>query len=236
MLWPFLRFVRKITASDIVLIMLNNFFFFTWEHTVSAKVNSFLFTYFYARAMVTTVRLRQWIIGEHLLLGMWAGSQPERFIQSVSTRRWFSNTNLELVAGCDDKITEWPSEAEQNPRYVTFQRLNINKNKNNYKTIKNDYEDYEEGWKWRPRGQRRGSGTLCLLGLQVRNPPPPLPSRGHECLCLVSVVCCQVKVCTWGWSLVQRRPTDCGVSQCDREVSIMRRPWHHRGCRAIKTK
>jgi hypothetical protein len=28
-----------------------------------------------------------------------------------------------------------------------------------------------------------------------------------------------------GWSLVQRSPTECGVSECDRESSIMRRPW-----------
>jgi hypothetical protein len=27
------------------------------------------------------------------------------------------------------------------------------------------------------------------------------------------------------WSLVQRSPTDCGVSECDREASIMRGPW-----------
>jgi hypothetical protein len=29
----------------------------------------------------------------------------------------------------------------------------------------------------------------------------------------VSVVCCQVEVSVTGWSLVQRSPTDCGVSQ-----------------------
>jgi hypothetical protein len=29
----------------------------------------------------------------------------------------------------------------------------------------------------------------------------------------VSVVCCQVEVSATGWSLVQRIPTDCGVSQ-----------------------
>jgi hypothetical protein len=35
----------------------------------------------------------------------------------------------------------------------------------------------------------------------------------------VSVVCCQVEVSATGWSLVQRSPTDCGVSECDREPS-----------------
>jgi hypothetical protein len=36
---------------------------------------------------------------------------------------------------------------------------------------------------------------------------------GHGCLFLVSVVCCQVEVSATGWSLVQRSPTDCGVSK-----------------------
>ena len=31
------------------------------------------------------------------------------------------------------------------------------------------------------------------------------------------------------WSLVQRSPTDCGVSECDREASIMRSPWPNMG-------
>ena len=33
--------------------------------------------------------------------------------------------------------------------------------------------------------------------------------RRNKCLCLVSVVCCQVEVSAVGWSLVQRSPTDC---------------------------
>jgi hypothetical protein len=28
-------------------------------------------------------------------------------------------------------------------------------------------------------------------------------------------------------------PTECGVSECDREASIMKRPWPTRGCCAI---
>jgi hypothetical protein len=31
--------------------------------------------------------------------------------------------------------------------------------------------------------------------------------------------------CASGWSLVQRGPNQCGVSECDREASVMRRPW-----------
>jgi len=41
----------------------------------------------------------------------------------------------------------------------------------------------------------------------------------HQCLSLVSVVCCQVEVSATGQSLVQRNPTECGVSERDREIS-----------------
>jgi hypothetical protein len=39
--------------------------------------------------------------------------------------------------------------------------------------------------------------------------------RGHGCLSVVSVACCQVEFSAAGRSLVQRSPTDCGVSVCD---------------------
>jgi len=43
--------------------------------------------------------------------------------------------------------------------------------------------------------------------------------HGHGCLSVVSVVCCQVEVSMLGWSLVQRRPTKCGVSiECDHKT------------------
>jgi len=37
--------------------------------------------------------------------------------------------------------------------------------------------------------------------------------RGHGCLSVVSVVCCQVEVSVMSWSLVQTSPTKCGVSK-----------------------
>jgi hypothetical protein len=46
---------------------------------------------------------------------------------------------------------------------------------------------------------------------------------------VVSVVCCQVEVSATSWSLVQRSATECCVSECDGEASIMRRPWSPRG-------
>ena len=45
----------------------------------------------------------------------------------------------------------------------------------------------------------------------------------------VFCVCCQVEVSATSWSLVQSSPTECGVSECDREISIMRGPWPTRG-------
>ena len=57
--------------------------------------------------------------------------------------------------------------------------------------------------------------------------------RRHGCLSLVSVVCCEVEVSAKGWSLVQRIPTECDVSGCDREASTKRRPWPTMGCWVI---
>ena len=82
----------------------------------------------------------------------------------------------------------------------------------------------------RLRGLRRGSASALLLGLRVRIP------LEDECFSVVSVVCCQVEVSASGWSLVQRRHTDCGVSECDRESSIWRRPWLARVCGDKKKK
>jgi hypothetical protein len=42
---------------------------------------------------------------------------------------------------------------------------------------------------------------------------------------VVSVVYCEVEVSVTGLSFVQRIPTDCGVSECDRKASTMKRPW-----------
>jgi hypothetical protein len=38
-------------------------------------------------------------------------------------------------------------------------------------------------------------------------------------MCVASVVCCDVEVSATGLLLVQRSPTECGVSECDREAS-----------------
>jgi len=38
------------------------------------------------------------------------------------------------------------------------------------------------------------------------------------------------------WSLIQRSPTECGVSECDREDSSIRRLWPTMGCCTVKKK
>ena len=53
---------------------------------------------------------------------------------------------------------------------------------------------------------------------------------GHGCLALLSAVYCQVSAT--GRSLVQRSPTECGMSECNLETSTIRRPSHNR---AIET-
>jgi len=50
----------------------------------------------------------------------------------------------------------------------------------------------------------------------------------------VCVACFQVEVSASGRSLVQRSPTECGVSEYDSVASIMRRPWPIRSFGAIK--
>jgi hypothetical protein len=73
----------------------------------------------------------------------------------------------------------------------------------------------------------RSKAWVCgrsLAGIVGSNP------TGGVDLSLVSVVCYQVEVFATGWSLIQGSPTECGVSECDRQASIMRMPWTNRGC------
>jgi hypothetical protein len=50
----------------------------------------------------------------------------------------------------------------------------------------------------------------------------------------LNVVCRQVEVSATGRSLVQRKHTKCGVSECYREALTIKRPWPTGGCCAIK--
>jgi hypothetical protein len=77
---------------------------------------------------------------------------------------------------------------------------------------------------------RLGSTAARLLGLWVR-----IPLRAWMS---VSCECCEVKVSATSWSLVQRSPTECGVSKKCVIVKPrkMRRPSPPRGCLAIVKK
>ena len=55
------------------------------------------------------------------------------------------------------------------------------------------------------------------------------PAGGMNVLSLVSGMCSQVEVSTTDRFLVQRSPTERGVSECDRGTSTMRKPRHMRG-------
>ena len=81
------------------------------------------------------------------------------------------------------------------------------------------------------RGLKRGFAAARLLGLQVRIPSGTSMSASRK-FC----ICYQVKVYATSWLLVQRSPIECGVSECVRKASIMRRPWPTRNCCAMKKK
>jgi hypothetical protein len=53
-------------------------------------------------------------------------------------------------------------------------------------------------------------------------------------VCLLWMVCLQVDVALWRWCLVHRNNIDCGLSDYDREASIMKKPWPSRGCCTIR--
>jgi hypothetical protein len=65
---------------------------------------------------------------------------------------------------------------------------------------------------------KRGSAAARLLRLWVRIAPGAWMSVSCEC-CLLS----GTELCV-GMITVQRSPTECGVSECDRVASIMGRP------------
>ena len=86
---------------------------------------------------------------------------------------------------------------------------------------------YVESLSQWPRGLKRGYAAARLLGLWVRIPLAAWNS-------VVGVVCCQAEVFAAGLSFVQRSPTECGVSECDRKTSTLSLSWPTGGCRAVK--
>jgi hypothetical protein len=68
----------------------------------------------------------------------------------------------------------------------------------------------------RPHGLRLESESLRLMRLWVRIPPGAWMSVSYECCVLSGRGIC-VGLIT--------RPEECGVSECDLRISIIRRPW-----------
>ena len=108
------------------------------------------------------------------------------------------------------------------PRTVVF----------NYVSIKHQFR-FSAGMvfisrsQWLPRLSRRFAAARSSE-LRVRIPP------GSWLSLLVSVVICQVQVSSTGWLLFQRRPAECGGSECDYDTSTLRRPWHTSDCGAME--
>jgi hypothetical protein len=119
-----------------------------------------------------------------------------------------NNTQLDNLSAC----------RESNQRRIEY-RTDITQPRRSFNIVFCIVQYY-----W-PRGLVRGSAAAHQLGLQVRILPGTWMFVCCECH-----VCCQVVVSAPGWSPVQRSPTDCGVSECDRETSVMKRPWPTRGC------
>jgi hypothetical protein len=67
-----------------------------------------------------------------------------------------------------------------------------------------------------------------LLGLRVPIHPGTWISESWI------VVFCQVEAFPSDCSLVQKSPTECGVSEYDLEASTTKKPWSIRGCWAME--
>ena len=52
----------------------------------------------------------------------------------------------------------------------------------------------------------------------------------------MTFVCCQVEVSATGRSLIRSSPTECGVSECDREALVKSKLWPTAGCCAKKAR
>ena len=75
---------------------------------------------------------------------------------------------------------------------------------------------------------------VCDRSLTVNADSNP---AGDMDICLLRVLCVvRQRFLLRADPLVRRGPTECGVSECDREASIMWRPWHTGDCCAMKRK
>jgi hypothetical protein len=78
---------------------------------------------------------------------------------------------------------------------------------------------------WWPHGLRRGSAAVRLLGFRVQIPPGPWKSVSCECCVFSGRGFCVGLIKSYRLWYVR-----------DGEASVMRRPWHTRGCCAVENK
>jgi hypothetical protein len=112
----------------------------------------------------------------------------------------------------------WRSLSEQ---YIKVQYLPHSKKKVTFKNLikrAHIHSRYQ-----RPRGLRRRSAAARLLGLWVRFPPVACMYVSCD-YCVLSGRDLCVRLTT------RPEESECGVSEYDREASIMRRPWSTGGC------
>ena len=142
---------------------------------------------------------------------LWTSDQPD-----AETSTWQHTTLTRDRHPCPWRIrTHNPSKrTAANPRHTTV-LLKLNKGKLEYCAVLN------AGIPVATRPKASVCGRSLAVGFES--------CRGHGCLPLASVVCCHVEVSATGGSLIQRSPTEYFVSECDREASIMRRPWPTKG-------
>jgi hypothetical protein len=81
------------------------------------------------------------------------------------------------------------------------------------------------GYRQWPRGLRRESAAARLMGLLVRIPPAAWMSVYRQSCVLSCSGLCYGPI---------TRPEKSGVSECDRKISITRRPWPTRGSCATR--
>ena len=64
----------------------------------------------------------------------------------------------------------------------------------------------------------------CVCGHSLAGSGDSNPARDMDVCLVLVLLCCLVEVSTTGRSRVQRSPTECGVSERDREASTVRMP------------
>ena len=125
----------------------------------------------------------------------WADTSVRLYNTGIPFMHWWHKRSNE-----QPEMLQWGYPVH-NPN---FYRMTTGRNMNGI--LPSSTTDNRSQW---PRGLRRGSAAARLLRLWVRRKKIP---PGSWMSVSVSVVCCQVEVSATSRSLIQRSPTDCGVS------------------------